>query len=70
MSEWIPCSERQPNKPGWYLVTFKLDEENFVGEKYTIGTRYFDRNGIWVTYFEDAIVAWAALPEPWNGEEK
>ena len=26
-SEWIPCSERQPEEPGWYLVTEWFSEK-------------------------------------------
>ena len=61
--EWI--TDRLPDKPGWYLVTVRLDGENYDGRKYSIRQEYFGRSGKWQSFFDTDIVAWMNLPEPW-----
>lgn len=56
--QWIPMSERPPEKPGRYLVTnceFVVDWNIWV-------------NGEWL-YSNSAPVAWMPLPEPYKGDE-
>ncbi len=64
--EWIPCSERLPEKPCAYPVTdyFKSMGDRFVD---VVGYR---GNGKWFDGDEDVtdrIIAWMPLPEPWRG---
>lgn len=64
--EWIPCSERVPDKNGVYLVTganghvFEYDYSDFT-----------THNEKW-SYCGNEIVAWMPLPEPYKreGDEK
>jgi hypothetical protein len=69
--QWIPCSERLPEKDGEYLVTML-----YFGEK-TVALDWFSHyetddedNGkpLWV-YGYDNVIAWMPLPEPWKGEQ-
>ena len=56
--QWIPMSERPPEKPGRYIVTnceFEVDWNIWV-------------NGEWL-YQNDAPIAWMNMPEPYEGGE-
>lgn len=64
--QWIPCSERLPDKP--IRVQTQLDNEWIV-------TAYYYDNA-WYTVPDlgqelknDEVIAWMPLPEPWRGEE-
>jgi hypothetical protein len=63
---WIPCSERLPEKNGYYLVTqkrYSLDTHRLI----RIETDYVRfENGEWgrANYFE--ITAWQPLPAPYK----
>ena len=54
--QWIPCSERLPERNGYYLVT---------GRQGAVNKRLY-QDGYW--YGNWAIIAWMPLPEPWRGE--
>jgi len=54
--QWIPCSERMPEKPGKYLVTVKN------------GNVYAGTFDVISGKFQCAATAWMQLPEPWRGE--
>ena len=58
---WIPCTERLPEKDGWYLTTYDGEICNREGEVFT-GMSEFE-NGKWE---EDTVYAWMPLPEPWR----
>lgn len=59
--EWIPCSERLPDKFGIYLVT---NANGVVFEhNYNDATVH---GGAWWSYCENKIVAWMPLPEPYK----
>ena len=63
--EWIPCSERLPEKAGHHLCSFK--EANridniYVGLAYWTGSR-------WYGYLANEINAWMPLPKPWKGTD-
>ena len=60
--EWIPCSERLPDKDGVYLVT---DEEGYVYE-YDYSD-FSTHNEKW-TYCGKEIIAWRLLPDPYKKE--
>ena len=53
---WIPCSERLPEKDGYYLTTtcYRQVYCDFWNED------HFDRT--------EAVIAWMPLPEPYEGE--
>lgn len=57
--QWIPCSERLPEKEGKYLVT--LDKWNIVS--------FADFKNIkYNPHFNAPVIAWMPLPEPYKGE--
>ena len=69
--QWIPCSERLPEKDGEYLVTML-----YFGEK-TVALDWFSHyetddedNGkpLWV-YGYDNVIAWMPRPEAWKGDK-
>lgn len=70
--QWIPCSERLPEKDGEYLVTML-----YFGEKTVEVDRFShyetddEHNGepFWM-YGYDNVIAWMPLPETWKGGEE
>ena len=72
--QWIPCSERLPNKNGVYQITRKV----FEGEStfYIADCAYFDGQNTWhndnrVNFARpwlNDVIAWMPLPEPYKGE--
>ena len=73
--KWIPCSERLPMQTGEYLVTVEMEGVIFV-EKYEFtptpngwadpDIRYRD-----AINWNDYVIAWQPLPEPYEvGEEE
>ena len=54
--QWIPCSERMPERNGYYLVT---------GRQGAVNKRLY-QDGYW--YGNWAIIAWMPLPEPYREE--
>lgn len=60
--QWIPCSERLPDKTGRYLVcksdwgSFEVDVDAYSEE----GKSWFTSRG---------VRAWMPLPDPWKGDE-
>ena len=67
-TKWIPCSERLPDEEGEYLVTLAFS----WGNEIEIGDWFVDEDshGEWVNPNSHVTVAWAELPEPWNGNNK
>ncbi len=63
---WIPCSERLPEKSGWYLVTVELLD----GRKETNMTLYTPKNMWMLSCNETQVLAWQPLPEPWEGDKE
>ena len=55
--QWIPCSERLPEKDGYYLTTtcYRQVYCDFWNED------HFDRT--------EAVIAWMPLPEPYEVKE-
>lgn len=60
VDEWIPCSERLPDKDGEYIVTQKNG---------SIGRYVFSCEGNSEEYFKRCAIAWMPLPEPYKGGE-
>ena len=61
ISEWIPCSERLPEKDGAYLCT--MDGELCGEEKPFTGMCGIE-NDVWDE--PENVIAWMPLPEPYN----
>ena len=59
--EWIPCSERLPEKYGEYLIT-----TTYLDEPYVTTDEYFSYG--WDDWGRD-VVAWAERPKPWKGAD-
>lgn len=59
---WIPCSERLPEKTGWYVVTV-------VGfETITDMLTFYKEVSAWSDVTdEQKVVAWMPLPTPYKG---
>ena len=73
-SDWIPCSERLPNRNGCYLV---WRPHFWGGEKGMPAICYFDGQNTWHDSYgvdfervlhPDDVTAWKPLPEPYRGE--
>ena len=66
--QWIPCSERLPEKEGQYLVTldFSWGKEIEMGDWFI----FEDGHGEWVNPNSHVTVAWMELPTPWKGSEE
>lgn len=66
--EWIPCSERLPDKLGDYLVTDIRGNVYCSTLDYVLKEKYFgyDDDGYFVK--DDTVVAWMPLPKPYKKE--
>ena len=63
--QWIPCSERLPEKSGEYLVSGKWGDD-----KVSVGhCEYLVEDGYFSTAWNFDVLAWMPLPEPWKGEQ-
>lgn len=87
--KWIPCSERLPEKYGWYQVTLKDGRASrlyydYKGDRWIDNVRkhMFELYDIYSkithkriteknedVYWDDWVVAWMPMPEPWRGGE-
>ena len=59
--QWIPCSERLPDKEGTYLVTLKKWETITFARFTDIKTN---------PHFNALVIAWMPLPQPYTEEQK
>ena len=55
--QWIPVTERLPERNGYYLVT---------GRQGAVNKRLY-QDGYW--YGNWTVFAWMPLPEPWRGDK-
>ena len=63
--KWIPCSERLPEKSGYYEITVELSD---MEERYTETEFYSGYEKSWCSKLN--IIAWREhLPEPYKGVE-
>jgi len=61
--QWIPVTERLPDKMGTYLVTLDYKEHG-TG----VMSLWFHNEEIgWDLRVADEVTAWMPLPEPWKG---
>lgn len=82
MSEWIPCSERLPERNGAYLVWMQwpCDEEptasiiNYDADCEMFGEWHEHYHPITLGYLDSdfdeikGVIAWMPLPKPYEGE--
>ena len=75
MSEWIPVSERLPNKMGRYLCTVGAKYRN-PREMYYAPQEWADNsdNATWKSVdgsyvYDWFVIAWMPLPEPYKEQE-
>lgn len=81
VSEWIPCSERLPEKDGRYLTTYPLIRDMkwvhilWYGEP-SMPSRNV-QGKVWYVSDEeygdvpyDDVIAWMPLPEPYREDDK
>ena len=66
--EWV--TDRLPDNTGWYLITVRLNKENFDGRRYIVREEYFRRDGKWQSIFPQEVVAWMEIPEPWVPDDE
>lgn len=65
--QWIPCSEKLPEKSGLYLVTTPFDRLE------PVHSRYFNERGeysFWSGHPMNEVVAWMPLPTPYKGGQE
>ena len=71
---WIPCSERLPEKEGWYITTVeseKTGKRRIENDLFAIDIALahghipnkFCKDG-----YRQRTVAWCEFPEPWRGD--
>lgn len=69
---WIPCSEKHPDKDGWYLVSLGNEwDENGFG-RVNADKKIYDsmvrissyKNGAW---FHGMVAAWMPMPNAYKG---
>ena len=76
MSEWIPCSERLPEKCEDELVylssaritVMQYNRHKLPFNDYCIGWGHSMNYD--VDFQKESVVAWMPLPEPYKGEQK
>lgn len=66
--EWIPVSERLPEKNVWVLVTVEKSGKCF--QEIMRRSNYFEAWIDDIDYYTDEIIAWQPLPEPYNAESE
>ena len=77
--QWIPCSERLPDKYGLYLVTMtekaKAEDLGFDLDEIDVRRMRYNSNGwlmprhipAWINAaVTDEVIAWMPLPEPYR----
>lgn len=69
IGEWIPCSERLPEKTSSYLVT-TIAADAFGKPYYVMDVALYNIVYGWTLNNKkcEEIFAWRPLPEPWEGE--
>lgn len=63
VSEWIPCSERLPEKSKQVMCCDKQ------GRVFTSAMTYINSNGEPSFGKHYGVIAWQPLPEPWKGAD-
>lgn len=63
-AEWIPCSERLPEKSEWYIVTVNVEDESVVYLRWYSELHGWEWNG------QNNTIAWMPLPKPYREESE
>lgn len=66
--EWIPVSERLPEKNVWVLVTVEQSGKRF--QEIMRRNNYIEAWTDNIDNYTDEITAWMPLPEPYKGERE
>ena len=69
-TEWIPVSERLPQKKGEYLVTYHPCYWDYVETAVKVGLDTFRGKTTWAKKKYQRVVAWMQLPEPYREEQE
>lgn len=72
VNQWIPCSEKMPDKFGMYWVCTKGGYQLQAELTVNMGGHLDDPWVVWALPFgypKTEVLAWMPLPEPWKGEE-
>lgn len=66
-NNWIPCSERQPENDGWYIVSVvnALDGTEAV-EKALFKKTQGIKKGWFRQGVNNRVIAWQPLPDPYR----
>lgn len=64
-NNWIPCSDRLPEKEGCYLITVDEYDRKDVNADFF----HFREDGTPSWHYEKNVIAWMPFPEPYRGEQ-
>lgn len=66
---WIPMSEKKPTKKGRYLITIETwrYENKHIPRRMIYVDDWDDLGEFWEEW-EGDVLAWAELPQPYEGE--
>lgn len=66
---WIPCSERLPEKDGYYLVTLYSNYyKQYEVDALSYNKKYGEWNDSEDRNYADEVIAWQPLPAPFEAE--
>ena len=69
--QWIPCSERLPNKSGYYLVTQLVHSVKDFSKVLRHEVEYVEfMQERWCRARHLEVIAWQPLPQPFKEEAK
>ena len=64
--EWIPCSERLPERGEDVLITDEYGDVSIASIEYSTPHPW---QSVYGTHIEYMVYAWMPLPEPWKGAD-
>lgn len=67
-ADWIPCSERLPEKSGEYLVTYHPCYWDSVQDGVKVGIDTFRGKTTWARNKYQKVIAWKPLPKAYEVE--
>lgn len=65
---WVPISDRLPDKPGEYLVTYHPCYWDNIEDELKVGMDTFRGKTTWARNKFQKVVAWRELPAPYQEE--
>lgn len=68
MTTWIPNLPLFKLLPGFHLVTVHLWEDGRKPIGVTTSAAHYNGDGHWWEYADDDVIAWAEMPEPYDGK--